>query len=250
MNLALPALIAFLVLLPGFVFRSGLKRTESESLDFSPFGRVAAEGVLFSLILHAVWLSISSLVGFRLDPLTLMNLLSAHAATQARGNVQIASQFGAISAYFSSLLVASHVVPALIRRAISTFKLDRIDTVAGSVFRFHDAPWYYLLTGADFEKQDEPDLIYVSAIVEVGKEAVLYVGVLNNFYFDKEGQLDRLILQRVKRRPMSADKSVDGQDIERFYPVDGDSFVLRYFEAITLNIQYVKLTANEVGTVA
>jgi hypothetical protein len=48
------------------------------------------------------------------------------------------------------LLVASHVVPALIRRAISTFKLDRIDTVAGSVFRFHDAPWYYLLTGADF----------------------------------------------------------------------------------------------------
>ncbi|WP_183551593.1 hypothetical protein [Massilia aurea] len=124
MNLALPALIAFLVLLPGFVFRSGLKRTESESLDFSPFGRVAAEGVLFSLILHAVWLSISSLVGFRLDPLTLMNLLSAHAATQARGNVQIASQFGAISAYFISLLVASHVVPALIRRAISTFKLD------------------------------------------------------------------------------------------------------------------------------
>ena len=82
------------------------------------------------------------------------------------------------------------------------------------------------------------------------KGAVLYVGVLNNFYFDKDGQLERLILQRVKRRPMSADKSADGQDIERFYPVDGDSFVLRYAEAITLNIQYVKLTANEVGTVA
>jgi hypothetical protein len=34
------------------------------------------------------------------------------------------------------------------------------------------------------------------------------------------------------------------QQEERFYPIDGDNFVLRYSEAITLNVQYVKLTAE------
>jgi phage gp45-like len=56
-----------------------------------------------------------------------------------------------------------------------------------------------------------------------------------------------LILQQVLRRPLSKDKSVDQNGTrpgnERFYPVDGDNFVLRYSEAITLNVQYVKLTA-------
>ena len=29
---------------------------------------------------------------------------------------------------------------------------------------------------------------------------------------------------------------------ERFYPIDGDYFVLRYAEAITLNVQYLRFT--------
>jgi hypothetical protein len=90
---------------------------------------------------------------------------------------------------------------------------------------------------------------FISAIVEVAKEAVLYVGILDDFYFDSEGQLDRLILQQVLRRPLSKDKSVEpsgaGEEKERFYPIDGDNFVLRYSEAITLNVQYVKLTAAD-----
>jgi hypothetical protein len=54
-----------------------------------------------------------------------------------------------------------------------------------------------------------------------------------------------LILQQVQRRPLSKDKSIQqhGTGQERFYPIDGDNFVLRYSEAITLNVQYVKLTA-------
>jgi hypothetical protein len=88
----------------------------------------------------------------------------------------------------------------------------------------------------------------VSAIVEVGKEAVLYVGVLDEFYVDAEGQLDRVVLQGVARRPIGADKTgaaEAGAAETRFYAVDGDSFVLRYSEAITLNIQYVRLTPED-----
>jgi hypothetical protein len=77
------------------------------------------------------------------------------------------------------------------------------------------------------------------------------VGILDDFYFDSEGQLDRLILQKVLRRPLSSDKPVDqsaaSQGNERFYPIDGDNFVLRYSEAITLNVQYVKFTDPSSG---
>jgi hypothetical protein len=46
MNVALPALIAFFILLPGFIFRTNLKRAERTSLDFSPFGQIVAEAIL------------------------------------------------------------------------------------------------------------------------------------------------------------------------------------------------------------
>lgn len=92
----------------------------------------------------------------------------------------------------------------------------------------------------------------MSAVVEVGKDAFLYVGVLDEFYVDADGQLDRLVLQGVARRPIATDKPAPAAtDVERvaqsrFYDVDGDSFVLRYSETITLNIQYVRLRAHSV----
>lgn len=58
-----------------------------------------------------------------------------------------------------------------------------------------------------------------------------------------------LPLWEVARRPIGDDKPQLGTneaiDRERFYEIDGDSFVLRYSEAITLNVQYVKLTAEQ-----
>lgn len=76
---------------------------------------------------------------------------------------------------------------------------------------------------------------------------MLFVGVLDAFFVDAEGRLDRLVLQGVSRRPLANDQPRQGTepaDIARFYATDGDSFVLRYSEAITLHIQYVKLTAE------
>ena len=250
MNVALPALIVFFLLLPGFIFRTNLKRAERTSLDFSPFGQVVAEGILWSSVLHFVWLGLSHIVFQRqLDPVTLMKLLSSAPIPQTEASEAVGSQFSAIAAYFATLIAASFAIPQLIRLIISRCRLDRADALLSPLFRFHQAPWYYLLTGADFKSGEEPDMIFVSAIVEVGKEAVLYVGVLDEFYVNAEGQLDRLVLQNVARRPIEAGKPRPAEHASsidnRFYDVDGDSFVLRYSEAITLNIQYARLGPEE-----
>lgn len=246
MNVALPALIVFFLLLPGFIFRTNLKRAERTSLDFSPFGHVVAEAMLWTLVLHLAWLGVSHVV-FRHDfqPVVLLKLLSSAPAVQADAIEAVGREFDWIAAYFATLVIVSFALPLGIRHIISRYRLDRADAPFSAIFRFHRAPWYYLLTGADFIADEEPDFIFVSAIVEVGKDAVLYVGMLDEFYVDTEGQLDRLVLQNVVRRPMSADKVRGDEDASaaanRFYDVDGDSFVLRYSEAITLNIQYARL---------
>lgn len=249
MNIALPALIAFLLLLPGFIFRTRLKRAERTSLDFSPFGQIVAEAVLWSFVAHLIWLGLSDIVfSQRFQPLVLMKLLSSAPLSQADATVAVAANFEWIVGYFGSLFVAAFLIPTLARTAISRYRLDRSSAPWGAVFRFHDAPWYYLLTGADFTEEEAPDFIVISAIVEIAKEAVLYVGVLSEFFVDAEGQLDRLVLQGVSRRPIASDKNRadadGGNETDRFYEVDGDSFVLRYSETITLNVQYVKLTAE------
>ena len=100
MNVALPTLVTFIILLPGFILRSRFKRIERSTLDYSPFGQIAIEGV------------------------------------------------------------------------VTKFKLDREGLFCSQFFRFHGAPWYYLLTGADFSKEEVPDLIVLTAIVDVAGEAI------------------------------------------------------------------------------
>jgi hypothetical protein len=104
MNVALPALVVFLLLLPDFSFRSRLKRAERTPLDYSAFGQVAADAVMWAALAHALWLSVSYWVfGHRFEPVVLMKLLSASANGQAEAASLIARDFGWIAGYFGSV---------------------------------------------------------------------------------------------------------------------------------------------------
>ena len=96
-------------------------------------------------------------------------------------------------------------------------------------------------------------------MVDAAGAATLYTGVLEDFFFDEGRALDRLVLSNVSRRQLTSDKMIapDMNEVNemRFYAVEGDYFVLRYSEAITLNIQYLKLqeedpTEEELNTVS
>jgi hypothetical protein len=243
MNVALPALIVFILLLPGFVFRSRFKRVERTSLDFSPFGQVVSEAVILAVALHAVWLLLTYwLAQQRLVTDVVLRLAASDAAGQAAAIAAISKADGRIGVYFATLLAFTYFAPVLVRAAIIKWKLDRSDAKLTFLLRFHEAPWYYLLTGADFERGKEPDLISVSSIVNTGGGPVLYTGFLEDFVVTPEGELDRIVLSGVTRRPLDLDKEMaDETAAERFYPIEGDYFVLRYSEAITLNIKYISL---------
>jgi hypothetical protein len=244
MNLALPALVVFLLLLPGFIARSRIKRAERQSLDYSPFGQIVSEAVLWSIALHLLWTAVTGLVaGKAIDPQTVLRLMSAEASIQTQALQSVAAQASGITLYFTTLLVFAHLSPWVVRRVVERYRLDRQQSHWSPLLRFSAAPWYYLFSGADFEESDVPDLISVSAVVDVAGEPYLYVGLLEDYFMTHDGELDRVVLQHVMRRPLSRDKGPDHVhgDLSRFYPIDGDYFVLRYVECITLNIEYIKL---------
>lgn len=247
MNLALPAILIFVVVLPGFLFRSRLKLAEQTSLDYSPFGRVVIEACLWAIVLHTVWLAGSSILfDATLATEAVLGLLSSSPPLQATAVDEVRGSAGRVAAYFASLYAFAFVIPTVTREAISHWRLDRAGARFSRVFRFHDAPWYYLLTSADFEPGDEPDHIVLAAVLDVATSPILYVGILVDFFFDPQGQLDRLVLANVVRRPLSRDRPIDDDAIaddetSRFYAVEGDYFVIRYAEVITLNVHYVKV---------
>lgn len=250
MNFALPAILLFVIVLPGFLFRSRLKRAEQTSLDYSPFGRIVTESFLWAFALHLVWIAIARIAGEVVHTDTLVGLFSSSPELQVAATHDVSRSAPRIVAYFASLYAFAFVVPTALRAAISHWRLDRSDARFSSIFRFDQAPWYYILTGADFEPGDEPDYIAIAAIVEVAGTAYLYVGLLADFFFGPDGQLDRMVLESVARRPMARDKNVDEADGNRFYDVEGDYFVIRYSEVVTLNVKYFRLAPIDAPTPA
>lgn len=83
-------------------------------------------------------------------------------------------------------------------------------------------------------------------MADVGKGAVLYRGTLEEWFVNPDdGQLDRIVLSAASRRPFDRDK-VDAQDeAERFYPIDGDYFVLRYEHMLSVNVQYIRIVEQD-----
>jgi len=241
LNIALPALVVFLVLLPGFIARVQIERVEQQSLDYAPFGTVVAEGLLTAAVLHAVWLvGVWAFCDKVISPELLFGLLSSNQSLQATAISGISQQAADIALYFSSLLACAYVVAKGVRMAITRCRLDREGAVMANLFRFNRAPWYYLLSGADFKSDEVPDLVVASAVLQVAGESVLYVGYLEDYEFDRQGMLERLILSNVQRRPLASDKSADDDGRNRYYPIDGDYFVIKYADVVTLNIRYLK----------
>lgn len=67
-----------------------------------------------------------------------------------------------------------------------------------------DTPWYYELKGKLSETKDA-QIIKISCLVESNNVSLLYYGILEDFHLDIDGQLNRIVLSDVLRRPLDAD---------------------------------------------
>jgi hypothetical protein len=242
MNVALSAIVVFFIAAPGFVFRSRYRRIERTSLDYAPFGEAVVLGVVFAAALHVIWLAVARLLGWVPSLRDLLLLVGSDGAAQAQAIQRVAAQQYPVLSYFLSILLAPFVLAPAIRRLAESQGWHLPDSRLYRIFGLN-APWYYLLRAQAAQRGADA---LVAAVVNFGGKCYVVRGFVADFFVKPNGELDRIVLELADRRPLEADKDTPGASVsERYYQIDGDSFVLRYSEAITLNVQYVEFGTDE-----
>jgi hypothetical protein len=209
MNLAFPALLIFILVLPGVIYRYSYARGPwgwASPVSIRTISDELAYSVMVAVGLHAVWTTLASCLGYEVDYLALLAFLTGNFGkdSQLFGSSVLAfsDHKVAVAAYFVSLAAAAGGIGVGAHAAVRKLGLD----LRTSWFRFENT-WHYLLTGellgfdVAIASVDLPDGVYVSAVVEQGKECHLYWGFLSDFTFDTAGSLERLLLRGAHHRP-------------------------------------------------
>lgn len=265
MNFAFPALLIFLIALPGIVLRYTYRTgTITSPFRTEPLSEQLTWGVILAPFLHALWISaayLMSLVCDVIQPVDLDVVLSL--LTQPKSDLsstisQATSHPWQSFFYFISITTAAffggHGAHWLVRKR----RWDH----SYPFLRF-DNPWWYLLSGEralfpdeDDDGNDEPSndqsdqttpLVTLSAIVEQGGgNTFLYEGVVNDFYFE-DGTLDRIELLGATRMTIPTDDKAKPAEP---YKIPGRYFLLKYSSIRELNIRYRRLEFTDAANPA
>ena len=206
-----------------------------------------ASSVVFAALLHAIWAVLTRWVGWaRIDlESVVILLLGGPEGDMSRGNpvvLSLADHPQEILSYFATLIPFAAALGTAISKGIRYLNLDKRLWFLRVGDEFH-----YVLLG---EYQEFPrarrtprraDGVWVAAATEAGGEAFLYQGLLEEFYYDSAGHLDRIVLSETSRRHLADDrKPSDARDEDaRFYTIEGDYVVIPMSEVKNLNIRYV-----------
>jgi hypothetical protein len=265
MNIAFPALIVLILALPGAIFRYTYARGSwgwSSPISFRSVSDELAYSAVFAVGLHFIWLGVGSLGGNSVDIPSLLAMLSGNYGVRGERYESslnsIASHAKLVGFYQLSLLISAAILGWLGHKLVRWAELD----LKTQIFRFRNE-WHYLLTGEILKFKEvriearEIDGVFLSAVIDHGA-SYLYRGIVEDWSFNSDGQLDTIRLRVAHRRLLSADRKVDEEAAtgdyippdERYYEIHGDLFVLRYSEVKTLNLDYFSLSevsADESG---
>lgn len=228
MNLAFNSIIIILLILPGFIFSLALYNSD-EPFYYTPLTHRTIISLFASIISLLAWTPLFlKISNCQINYSTLLEIIAGKNNDQLLQAITSADLI-CFSSYIITIYVFAYLIGFAFNYAVKKFKLDAKSNLLGL-----ESPWYYLQNGYDWEVS-EPDLVIITAAVELAGKGYLYNGYLETYYLDKNGELDRLILTDTRRRSIESDhqpsqhgsktkQSVDG----RFYPIDGHNFVLKY----------------------
>ncbi len=261
MDVAFPALLIFLIVLPGIICRYAYRKgTWISPVYLTSISEEIAYGIVLAAALHLLWGWGLSWFGVAIDLEAVLFFLTGVEHTSGERAIRaITFAPERIFLYFLGLNALAIGVGFGLHAIVRRLRLD----LRFRSLRFRNE-WYYLFRQEDpimeiiearqwkWGGRELKDWLtfyrsiqgytYVSAVVEQGGIAYIYWGYLHKFYFDKAGALDRIVLTHAKRRRLDQDKAdpavKSADDDVRFYPISGDYLVLRYAQVHTLNIEY------------
>jgi len=211
--------------------------TTGQRANDAPLGETVLQGVAFAAVLHLIWLGAARLFGWVPSLRDVLLLIGTDSFAQSLAIERVAAHQYAVFAYFLTILLGPMALAPGVRRFAERHGWHLPESRLFRIFGI-DAPWYYLLRV--HAAQQGADAL-VAAVVNFGGRCYVVRGFVADFFVTPSGELDRIVLEFADRRALEADRAAgDAEEPERYYQIEGDSFVLRYSESITLNVQYVK----------
>jgi hypothetical protein len=247
MNLAFPAVLIVVLLLPGFLSRYWYRKGSWEyPIHVESFAEGVFKGVVSAAVLHALWIWGAHLLGETIDFYAVLVLLTGSSGQELTQALRTATAHpGKVFVYFFSLYLASPLIGWLCHYVVRRCRLD-----LKLPFLRYDNDWHYVLTGEFLEFPDqqprrdiEVAFVQVSMVTEVGGDPILVTGKLEEFFFDRAGKLDRLVLSNAYRRQIGKDREAGVEQTalakdQRFYRIQGNYFVVPYAEVKNLNVGF------------
>lgn len=274
MGIAISLIFATALVLPGILLNYYIRKgTWKSPVVLQSFQNELAKGVLYSIIIHSLllWI-IDHFCSIRYDLIFSVIFESYSDLTDSEAKVIYSSIYYVLLYFLLSYFFA-------ILSGIVTFKIIRwthLDLIFPNN-QFNNE-WHYYFSGEarvfglkkpswklinDFLK-GEIECVYLSFTLEKNSESYLYWGLLYEYYFDKKGNLDKIVLTEVSRRKLTDDfhqsgnnesapedlvEVTDNQSSEftdtRFYPIRGEYIVFDYTEINDLNIEYLIFEEEE-----
>lgn len=261
MNIALPVLVIFILILPGIICRSSYYITEKTVLSHRPFTVEGSISLIVAAVLHLLWITIANNLGYDVKFQYVFALVSNAPGELTKEAINNVSEYKAeIAVYFFTLFASSWGMGAAANRLVKRLDLD-IKGPLSTIFKF-DTPWYYTFKGL-VEESEEKDgklvvtkgyladsftFIQVTCSIVRPDDTYLYVGVLENFYFKRDGSLDRIVLAIPSRRKLTDDaraKSQADRTKEPFFVIHCKFLIVKYDDVSSLSIDFIKY--SEVG---
>lgn len=259
MNIAFPAVVIFLLAVPGLIYVTVLQwrgPSRSPPQPPAPFSIEAVIVVVASAAFHVIWLFAVQIflylfANYRAWPRAAIIFLAGRggaadpqydAAIDSVANYPLAVAFYFGGLYVFTAIIAWLTGPRLLPVLVQIGLLPDRQALANE--------W------RQFFVSDEHTITVITTVVEVGGIAYLFVGKLVELYFNSTTQeLDRFALEDVWRRNLSDDRRPRNQDergpveaenqppaeeliSDQWYSVEGNLFIIRYADAKTVNVRY------------
>lgn len=280
MNLVVSTLLIVLISLPGIVFLAAYSRPSGEPTPIayldSDWSRLTL-GILFSIPIHAGYIyAIENWIGgyifeshYYIHREAIVYLLSGSMDILRKEELARAvyNHLDRGFLYFTCLYLLCFVGGRLFRSAVYMWKIDQWRAkhvpflkkyVKCDEFRVEDfylfsflrlSNWFYQFEGIDPNNLDEGDIggIEAAVLVDLNDDTYLFKGMVDSYFYDTNGKLDRLVLQGAERRLIADDDTGDqsgdsrsNEDDERFYLIEGNYLNIEYSNIKTLNVNYVE----------
>ncbi len=272
-----PALVITILILPGILFSYMFRK----GLGPSPIvlGSIQSEvvrGILFSIPINLLAIGLINWSPFPdVDYGVVITLLTGW---QGDSDAEITENIQAISNYAPLILIYVLLTSAL--SALTGYLLHLYVRYYRLDLRFEflrmPSEWYYLLSGKEWvmntlieekaakhieqpgkvkrwqvssaeikAKEREIDFQIVAVALEQGGDVYIYRGILDQYFFDKKGALEKIVMRYPQRRKIKQsrlDIKMDGGANDKgFYQIDGHYFVIEYNRIMNLNLYYYSI---------